>query len=888
MRTRTSLSGDWDVRPVTDQNEDFSSDASAWPHSACVPGAWELTLGPTFDGACWYRTRFASPTVPKGHRVWLRFEAVATHAKIWLNSQEVGGHSGDWTPFEFDVTDQLCVTDNLLILRVQEDAGHVTRGFTCTAMPHAGGIWQDVCLDIRPEKRMFEPVCISSDFAEKRVTVAVESNAPEGSTVQVSILPLNNEDPIETAASTVSGGKCSIVLSADKLEPWGIGRPNLYLARVRLLDDGQLLDEVTERFGFREVTTEGRRILLNGEPIYPRGWLTWGVYPEHIAPAPTPEEVRGEFINLFDQGFNMAKNCLWLPPRHYYDVADEMGALIWLEYPTWATVRQWSPAMYPEMDELFIRDRNHPCIIIRSLTCEAPMFGPEPFDSALYKHLYNSAHALIPGGLIMDNSGFFAHWVERQKEMYTDAYSDHPYMDCQNFNAHLDNLTGILSGIPPKPLITGESMDCDTWRSSADFRAKYGDTLPWWLEWEDDKKPAHLCGTDVPTQEARERQSEAEIGREFVRDMTALSYRHQLAHLKYQVEEYRKRTEFTGYTLIGVRDSTGNTPGFHDDLGRLKHTPAEMLPWNSDTVLLLDTHSIHRNFRAGSRANLDLLVSCFDGSLPNDGNLTWSIANTEDVISSGKVAVFFEKGKPVPVAEVEFDAPIGDSAGVYLLRASMLAGNVEIANEWKLWVFPEAVMPTRSVVVDSNASLSHLANLDGIQAVVAPDNWVPSDESIAITNCITPNIAKWLEQGGRAVVIVPPVGVLPVEGSCMWREATEVFANSVALGDFPHEDFVDVQFIPISSNHKLVWEKLKGKADTLLRRTNPRSFLYGEDLVQMTVGTGALLACTLNLTGEGNFTGAYLLSQLAQYAASPACKPSQGMSADELVALCSE
>lgn len=66
------------------------------------------------------------------------------------------------------------------------------------------------------------------------------------------------------------------------------------------------------------------------------------------------------------------KFCLFVPPKKYLELCDELGMLAWVEYPTWhpkldekhlAELRQ-------EYAEFFAFDCNHPSVILRSLTCE--------------------------------------------------------------------------------------------------------------------------------------------------------------------------------------------------------------------------------------------------------------------------------------------------------------------------------------------------------------------------------------------------------------------------------------------------------------------------------------------------------------------------------------
>src|SRR5262245_53847992 len=72
---------------------------------------------------------------------------------------------------------------------------------------------------------------------------------------------------------------------------------------------------------------------LNERPIYPRMALSWGWYPEALHSNPGPERVRADFARLKQLGYNGVKLCLWFPPQYYFDLADELGMLLWVELP---------------------------------------------------------------------------------------------------------------------------------------------------------------------------------------------------------------------------------------------------------------------------------------------------------------------------------------------------------------------------------------------------------------------------------------------------------------------------------------------------------------------------------------------------------------------------
>ncbi len=89
------------------------------------------------------------------------------------------------------------------------------------------------------------------------------------------------------------------------------------------------------RFGLRTLETQGTTILLNGQPIYPRLALSWGWYPDRRSPNPGPERVRADLLRLRQMGYNGVKLCLWFPPPYYFDLADELGMILWVELPMW-------------------------------------------------------------------------------------------------------------------------------------------------------------------------------------------------------------------------------------------------------------------------------------------------------------------------------------------------------------------------------------------------------------------------------------------------------------------------------------------------------------------------------------------------------------------------
>ena len=63
----------------------------------------------------WYRRDFTLPAsafaryVPRRSQFWIvRFESINYRATVWLNGHQIGGHTGAYLPFEFDLQASTC------------------------------------------------------------------------------------------------------------------------------------------------------------------------------------------------------------------------------------------------------------------------------------------------------------------------------------------------------------------------------------------------------------------------------------------------------------------------------------------------------------------------------------------------------------------------------------------------------------------------------------------------------------------------------------------------------------------------------------------------------------------------------------------------------------
>jgi len=471
-----SLSGEWEFR--------FDGD-DAW-RPLRVPGCWEELDGVAKDrpGPAWYRHYLTIPAGTQGTRWWLRFGGVSYDCVISVNGREVGRHRGIWDAFVVEVTAAVTPGQRAeLLLRVEKPASltagpdsaavagsfplrETLAGFLPYVWGHIfGGVWQDVTLRATGET-VFGDVSVRGE-ADGRVVV--EAALSGAATVRLTVRDLQGE--IVWAESAAARGTARFEATLPTPRPWSPNEPALYEARLEVADR----DAHVAPFGLRTLRVQGTTILLNGRPIYLQMALSWGWYPESLHSNPGPERVRADFARLKDLGYNGVKLCLWFPPPYYFDLADELGMLLWVELPMWLPkptppFRQQVPLEY---ERLVRQARAHPAVILYSLGCElnrevgADLLGP----------LYRAVKALAGDALVRDNSG--------SGEAYGGLLVEHAdYYDYHFYGEPLF-MRGLIDYFTPRwraqmPWVFGEFCDLDTFRDLRQLAPPPGAERPWW------------------------------------------------------------------------------------------------------------------------------------------------------------------------------------------------------------------------------------------------------------------------------------------------------------------------------------------------------------------------------------------------------------------------
>ena len=383
-RETTSLDGLWDFRFQwpSDQPEGWEN-GFVPEHLMAVPASFnDLLTRPeqrNHWGYVWYARTFETPQSWRGRRVVLRIGSANYSADVWLNGRLLGAHETGYTPFEFDITPQLAEGSNRLVVRVctrlTKDTvpqGEVDpqgiAGWGANFPPGNfdfftySGIHRSVVLYTTAPEHLDHMLIDTEDRGhEAEVTFRVRSHG--GERMRVTLLETGQATQVPvTPAET----RLALVVAAPRR--WDIGQPELYHARVDLLCGETVVDSYTETFGIRTVAIQDRQILLNGKPVYFKGF---GKHEDFFLLG----KAQNDAVNVRDFellkwiGANSFRTSHYPYAEEVLDMADRLGFLVISESPAVTIVpdkatEKTLATHCAVQQEYMLRDYNHPSVVM--------------------------------------------------------------------------------------------------------------------------------------------------------------------------------------------------------------------------------------------------------------------------------------------------------------------------------------------------------------------------------------------------------------------------------------------------------------------------------------------------------------------------------------------
>lgn len=364
-----SLNGEWQLKVVvgiSDVMEVPLADDS-WG-SIEVPGCWEIYdfCESSYDKASpltgYYRTTFEVPREWNGQRIVIRFDGILYGYDLWVNGKPVGSWRSGYNTALFDITPYIKEKQDTqeLALRVITEFPGVEFDFNDDWAP--AGIFRDVTLFAVPEIHL-------SDLT---INASIDGDV----SVDTEITGGDRHCIVEHEIFDAQGRK----VGKNKVENphlWTAETPYLYTLKTKLIRKDKVLQTFEHKFGFRELTIDGKVLKLNGKPIKLRGVNLH-------ATDPKTGKVMTEELTLKDMEMMKAASINYIRTAHYpreprfYELADSLGFYVIDEIPFgFGDKYLQDPAFYEVLQQraqaTIRRDKNHACVLLWSLGNENPL-----------------------------------------------------------------------------------------------------------------------------------------------------------------------------------------------------------------------------------------------------------------------------------------------------------------------------------------------------------------------------------------------------------------------------------------------------------------------------------------------------------------------------------
>ena len=394
MRHILNINQNWSFAKETVLPESFPAD---W-EQVNLPHSWNAVDGQDggadyHRGTCHYAKALSKAELPEADRYYLEIKGANSSADLHLNGKHLAHHDGGYSTWRVDITDTL-QDENLLVVAVDNTANETVYP-QIADFTFYGGLYRDVNIIAVSESHF------NLDYYGGpgiKVTPIVEG-ADAKATVEVF---LDNRKPNQTIRYTLFNAAGNVITTHETADSKMIFRivnvhlwngrkdPYLYSVQAELVEDNQVIDNVSTRFGCRffEIDPE-KGFILNGEAYPLRGVSRhqdrWG-----IGNALLPEHHTQDMDLICEVGATTIRLAHYQHDQFFYDLCDERGMVVWAEIPY---ISNHMPTgrenTISQMKELIVQNYNHPSIVVWGLSNEISMKGAKDPDLLENHHILN-------------------------------------------------------------------------------------------------------------------------------------------------------------------------------------------------------------------------------------------------------------------------------------------------------------------------------------------------------------------------------------------------------------------------------------------------------------------------------------------------------------------
>lgn len=388
------------MRKTTNINEGWSFIKDGEIEQISLPHTWNALDG---QGAAesYYRGRCVyEKTIPAYEgRVYLEIGAANTVCEVYINGIYIGSHENGYSMFRFEITDFLNPDENKIRIIVDNSENEFLYP-QMADFTFYGGIYRDV--NIISEVAQSHFALLDMSLCGMYITPKADGRVFVKSLIEGSSKDLTKEfvitdaDGNEVTKEEVPADTDAVKLFIENPIFWnGVENPYLYTMTARLKKDGEIIDEIADRFGVREFYFDSEKgFFLNGNHVKMKG-VSRHQDREGLGNALTIKEHKEDIELIKEVGANSVRLAHYQHDEKFYDLCDEEGLLVWAEIPVISSFSKKKQEQAKFMlEELIRQNYNHPSIYCWSVANEVSINSAAPGLVSGITELNNIAHAL--------------------------------------------------------------------------------------------------------------------------------------------------------------------------------------------------------------------------------------------------------------------------------------------------------------------------------------------------------------------------------------------------------------------------------------------------------------------------------------------------------------
>jgi beta-galactosidase len=374
--------------------QDASLNDSQWrqlnlPHDWSIEGEFSEkhpagTGGGALPGGMgWYRKTFIVPATAKRKLVFIEFDGVYRNSEVWINGHYLGKRPYGYISFAYELTPHLVygARTNVLAVKVDNSQQPNSRWYS------GSGIYRNVWLTTldRVHIQQWGTYVTTPEVNSQSATIVIKTKVNNGSqnaapvNLTTIIQDANGKNVARSAAKGVtprdSHAEVSQTLKVSSPILWSDERPYLYTVVSQLEQGGRIVDRYQTPLGIRTFRFDiDKGFILNGKPVKIRG-----VCNHHdlgsLGAAVNTRAIERQLEMLKAMGVNGLRTSHNPPAPELLELTDKMGFIVMDEaFDVWKKEKtkfdyhlDWDEWHKRDLEDMLLRDRNHPSIFIWSI-----------------------------------------------------------------------------------------------------------------------------------------------------------------------------------------------------------------------------------------------------------------------------------------------------------------------------------------------------------------------------------------------------------------------------------------------------------------------------------------------------------------------------------------